>query len=325
MRRLKKENITMLYGNHTIQNRQGSDKMFYTFTVLVFEWLWCLSNLLIKPKMLSYDKGFHRDEKCKRFDVKRYQSWKKNEFKIKSDFGYVLFCELIEPDDSLQMEKENKIAILCHGLGCARYSSIKYVELFLKLGFTVLLYDHRNHGMSGKAYTTMGYYEKFDLKKIVDWCYDNYGTECKIITHGESMGAATVLMHLEVDRRVNLVIADCAYSDLKLLIRHQLKQYYHLPCFLIPIESCFIYFRAGFWLEQVSPINIVIGNDTPVLFIHGKRDNLVPAFMSKQMYDGKRKNKGIYLVAKARHAESYCVNKQGYEKTVGDFIYKFMK
>lgn len=275
----------------------------------------------MKPRMLSYDKGFQREVDCNKFDLPSYQDKIKQTFRIKSDYGYILYCELVENPN----KEDKKIAILCHGLGYARYGSIKYMDLFLKLGFTVLLYDHRNHGQSGKAITTMGFYEKYDLIRVVDWCYEHYGKDCRIITHGESMGAATVLLHLGIDDRVKCAIADCSYSDLRQLLRHQLKQYYHLPRFLIPVESVITYLRAGFWYEQVSPIDIVSQTDIPVLFIHGKRDNLVPAIMSKQMYEAKKKNKAIYLVAKARHAESYCKNKEEYDKQVEDFLVKYFK
>jgi len=207
----------------------------------------------------------------------------------------------------------------------AKYGSIKYIEMFQKLGFAVLIYDHRNHGESGKAFTTMGFYEKYDLKRIIDWCVEQYGPDCRILTHGESMGAATVLMHLDIDDRVMCAIADCAYSDLKLLLCHQLRQYYHLPRFLIPLESCLTYLRAGFWYRQVSPVQVIGQVNTPVLFIHGKRDNFVPASMSKQMYSVKKDHKAIYLVAGARHADSYCTNKEGYEARVCYFVQKYMK
>ena len=291
------------------------------FTLLfMLEWLWCLSNLIIKPRKLPYEKGFQREVDCHKFDLQTYQDKKMKSFSMKSDYGYILACELAEcPNQS-----KKKVAILCHGFGYAKYGSIKYIELFLKLGYSVLIYDHRNHGQSGKAFTSMGFYEKYDLQRVVDWCYDYYGDDCIVITHGESMGAATVLQHLGIDNRVKCAIADCAYSDLKMLLRHQLKQYYHLPSFLIPVESCLTYLRAGFWYRQVSPILEVGKTDTPVLFIHGKADNLVPAYMSEQMYARKKKNRAIYLVAKAKHAESYCKNKEGYEKKVEEFLLKYL-
>lgn len=264
--------------------------------------------------------------KCKKIDSQVYNSWNRKNFHLKSMFGYVLSCELIKAADKKEETGAvKKIAILCHGLGCAKYDSIKYTEMFLKLGFTVVIYDHRNHGLSGKAFTSMGHYEKYDLKKVVDWCYANFGGNCKIVTHGESMGAATVLMHLDIDDRVSCVIADCSYSDLGLLLRHQLKTFYHLPYFLIPVVSCITYLRAGFWFYNVSPIKAIYRSEVPVLLIHGKRDNFVPTEMSKQMYACKKKNKAIYLVAKAKHAESFCVNKEGYQRRVEDFLKKYFK
>ena len=316
----------------------GCDEVFKLIGIWLFEWLWCLGDLIIKPRMLSYDKGFKREVTCKRIDEQAYQNMIKKTFNVKSDFGYIISCELIDPDNEAAESKMNnnqtsgkenpkgeiKIAILCHGFGYAKYGSIKYAGIFLKLGYKVVIYDHRNHGLSGKAHTSMGYYEKYDLKKVIDWCYDNYGANCTIVTHGESMGAATVLLHLGIDDRVKCVIADCAYSDLRLLLKHQLKQYYHLPYFLIPVESCITYLRAGFWYREVSPIEIVSRTNTPILFIHGKIDNLVPAEMSKQMYACKKKNKAIYLVAGARHADCYCVNHAGYEQKVEEFLKLFL-
>lgn len=293
--------------------------MIKVFVMWLIELLWSLSNLIVKPRMLSYDKGLQREINCKNFDYQAYENREKKKFNIPSDQGYEISCELIEAAE----EDKSKIAILCHGFGYAKYGSLKYAELFLKLGFTVLMYDHRNHGLSGKAYTTMGYYEKYDLKLVVDWCIKHYGKDCKILTHGESMGGATVLLHLAIDKRVKCVIADCAYSDFRLLLRHQLKQYYHLPAFFIPIESIIIYLRAGFWFKEISPIRAVLCSETPILFIHGKRDNFVPAYMSEQMYACKKDKKALYLVAKAKHAQSYCMNKEGYERAVRRFIDKY--
>lgn len=291
------------------------------FLLISAECLWSISDMLIKPRMLSYAKGFRREVDCHKFDPQTYENKVKRIFHIRSDYGYRICCELIgNPENT-----EKKIAILCHGLGYARYGSIKYLDLFLELGFSILMYDHRNHGESGKAFTTMGFYEKYDLKRVVDWCFENYGPDCRIITHGESMGASTVLLHLGIDERVSGTIADCPYSDLKQLLRHQLKQYYHLPRFLIPVESGLIYLRAGFRFRQVSPMKVVCSTAKPVLFIHGKRDNLVPAAMSKQMFLLKKNNKALYLVAKARHAGSICQNREGYERRVEEFIHKYIE
>jgi hypothetical protein len=287
--------------------------------------LWCLSNLILCPRKLSYKRQFDREAGSKKFDKEAYQKADKYSFQLKSDFGYILSCELIKPDPSKENGKYKKIAVLCHGLGCAKCSGYKYAELFLRLGYHVLLYDQRNHGQSGRALTSMGFYERLDLKKVIDWCFCTYGKEIRIVTHGESMGAATVLMHLGIDDRVTCTIADCAYSDLITLVKHQVKQYYHLPSFLIPVISFVTYLRAGFWYHDISPIKVVGKTETPILFIHGKIDNFVPTAMSKYMYACKRKDKAIYLVARAKHAQSIVVNRKGYEKRVTDFVSRYLE
>jgi len=298
--------------------------MLALIVVWLFELLWCLSDLIVKPRKLSCDKIFEKEAAGGKFDTAAYEAIKKYKFRLESEFGYLISCELIKPKLSENNHQDKKIAILCHGLGYSKYGGLKYAEIFLKLGFRVLIYDHRNHGLSGGACTSMGHFEKYDLKKVVDWCCNHYGEDCKIVTHGESMGAATVLMHLGIDKRVKCAIADCAYSDLILLLRHQAKQFYHLPGWLIPIESCITYLRAGFWYREVSPMKIVSQIDTPVMFIHGKIDNFVPTKMSKQMYACKKKNKAIYLVAGAKHAESCCKNRKGYEQRVEEFLKKYL-
>ncbi len=297
--------------------------------------IWFLSSMILRPKKLACDRIYRMEVKKGRFDEALYKRTKKKELMILSDYGYYISCEMLEPETSfiqclLPNEVSNEtvdeaglpVAIMCHGFSQGKYRSLIYAEMFLKLGFRVLIYDHRNHGLSGKAFTSMGYFEKNDLKKLVDWCYDTYGSNIKIITHGESMGAATALLHLGIDDRVVCTIADCAYSDLRELLKHQAKYYYHIPSLVIPLESFITQIRAGFCYGDVSPISVIQRVDTPILFIHGKRDKYVPTEMSRKMYKSKRSNKALYLVARAAHAQSCVINKGGYEKRVGEFVKK---
>jgi hypothetical protein len=74
--------------------------------------------------MLSYEKGFQREVHCHNFDETAYRKLKKQAFMLKSDFGYTISCELVECPG--QVQKVDKVVILCHGLGYAKYGSIKY-------------------------------------------------------------------------------------------------------------------------------------------------------------------------------------------------------
>lgn len=289
---------------------------------------WFLSNLVLKPKVILPDKLYQREIEIGRLSKDAYDSWEKKDFTIKSRYGYDLSCELINNDISKKQfsdpESKRKIAIICHGYTCGKYSSMVYAAMFLRKGITVLAYDHRNHGLSGKAYTTMGYYEKFDLQTVVDWCYSQFGTNVAIVTHGESMGAATVLAHHAIDGRIRATIADCAYSSLEDLLRYQLKKFFHLPVFpFYYLAKLLVRIRAGFWLSDVNPLEVMSQSNIPVLFIHGLKDDYVPYSMSQKMYDAKPDKKELYLVPDAKHAESCQVHPVEYEDAVDQFLDKY--
>ncbi len=289
---------------------------------LVFTWT--LSTLVIHPKVKGYEDTYRRDLEGKKFDENLYRGWNKTDFYIKSKYGYDLSCEIIEDQLYENLGEKIKVMVLVHGITWSKYGSIKYVNMFIKKGFKVLIYDHRNHGFSGKVPTTMGYYEKFDLKTVIDWCYNSFGNDIEVATHGESMGAATVLAHLEIDNRPKFVIADCGYSDLSKLLEHQLKVRYNLPGFpFIPFAAQIVKLRAGFNIKDVSPIKAVTKSDKPILFIHGENDDYVPTSMGKEMYEAKKDKKELFIAPNAAHAESQWKNKKEYEKVVYSFLDKY--
>jgi fermentation-respiration switch protein FrsA (DUF1100 family) len=298
------------------------------FFIMLIIATWILSDVILKPKVIENDRLFQRELKEGRLTESLYNSWLKTDFNIKSRYGYNLSCQLI--NNEISEEHLNnpagkiKIAILCHGYTCGKYSSMMYADLFLKRGITVLTYDHRNHGFSGKAFTSMGYYEKFDLQTVVDWCFETYGPNLSIVTHGESMGAATALSHLTIDGRVRCVIADCAYSNLKELTKYQLKKFYHLPTFpLLYLTGILIKLRAGFWFYDVVPMEGVLQTNAPILFIHGFEDKYVPYTMSQEMYDAKPDKKEIYLAPNAKHAQACQINHKEYKEILDRFLDRY--
>ncbi len=289
---------------------------------------WILSNFVVKPLVLNNKVLYNLEIKEGRLDEDLYNSWEKKEFTIKSRYGYELSCMQIDNEKSKKqlsnLDKKIKIAILCHGYTRSKLSTSVYAKFFLNRGITVITYDHRNHGLSGKAHTSMGYYEKYDLQTVVDWCYINYNSNVSIITHGESMGAATVLSHLGVDTRVYLAIADCGYSDFPELAKYLFKRRFLLPKFpFVYISALLVKLRAGFKVQDVSPIETVAVTKKPVLFIHGQADTFIPCSMSQDMYKAKADNKDILIVPEAEHGLSAVVDPVTYENKLNEFLDKY--
>lgn len=245
-----------------------------------------------------------------------YQPWPKKEARIRSPYGYDLFA-IYHPCENAQ-----KTVVISHGITWSLYGSVKYAALFRKRGYNVLLYDLRNHGRSGGSNTTFGFYEKYDLKAVVDWAIARLGPDGKVGTLGESLGAGTTLQHAAIDARIAFAIADCSFSDLTELFNYRLKQEYHLPAFpLLNVASLISGFLTGMRFETISPIRAMSKIETPILFIHGKEDRYIRPEMSVALYNAKTHGpRQLYLAPNAGHAQSLSKNRVEYDQQVGEFL-----
>ncbi|MCY6482856.1 alpha/beta hydrolase [Clostridium aestuarii] len=273
------------------------------------------SNLVINPKIRDYDSTYTKEIKTGKIIKENFEKLQNEILKIKSPYGYTLNA-IFFPNNS-----SKKVIIFSHGITCNLNTSIKYMNIFLKRDFNILIYDHRNHGKSEGKYTTFGYYEKYDLKTCVDWILNRIGHDAIIGIHGESMGASTALQTCAIDDRVAFYIADCPFSDLTEILKFRLKEEYKfLCCPIIPIASLFSKIRTGMSFKDVSPIKSINNNNTPIFFIHGENDNYIPKEMSIDMYTIKTGPKKLYISPNADHAEAYLKNKKEYDKLVGEFL-----
>ncbi|SDK13489.1 hypothetical protein SAMN05660472_00834 [Natronincola ferrireducens] len=274
-----------------------------------------LSNIVIYPKTLSHEATYHKEKEAGRLDDELFESLYREEISIKSSYDYSLYG-LYFP-----VEGSKKTVILCHGITYTLYGCVKYMNIYLKRGFNVLLYDHRNHGKSGGRNTTYGFYEKYDLKAWVDWVYEKCGVDCKIGIHGESMGAAILLQNAAIDPRISFYIADCPYSSLYGILKYRLKVEYHLPTFpFLMIADYLNRWRTGVALKDVTPIDSIKDISTPIFFIHGVEDAYIPYNMTIDMYTIKKGAKKLYLAPNAGHVQAYSKNKGEYDRLVGEFL-----
>ncbi|MCC5911141.1 MAG: alpha/beta hydrolase [Clostridiaceae bacterium] len=273
------------------------------------------SNKVIYPQTLSHAETYEKESEAGRLDETYLESLYKEEVVIKSSYGYNLYG-LYFP-----IKGAKNTIILCHGITYTLYGCIKYIKIFRKRGYNILIYDHRNHGKSGGNTTTYGFYEKYDLKTCSDWLFETYGNDIKIGILGESMGAATALQNSAIDPRISFYIADCPYDSLYGILTFRLKVDYRLPAFpLIYICSFMNKLRTGVYFGEVSPVASIKEVATPIFFIHGLQDDYIPYDMTKKMYNIKKGAKKLYLAPNAGHVKAYWHNQEEYDALVGEFL-----
>lgn len=251
----------------------------------------------------------------------RYEALVKKEIILSSVDGLKLSGAAIElyPDSKRWM-------IIVHGYTGSRAFSTQFIDMFTDEGYNVLLIDQRRHGRSEGRYTTYGFYEKYDVQTWVNWLVEQHGKDTEIGLHGQSLGGGTVLEYLSIAvPQVKLVIADCPYSDLTDLMKHQITKLNKVPA--VPFFRWVhnrIRKKAGFSFEQVSPIRSVRESHLPVMFIHGTNDTYVPTHMSQEMYDVKPGPKKLVLIQGAIHANAYHIDPQKYRQEIRSFLHEYM-
>ncbi len=217
---------------------------------------------------------------------------------------------------------DQKAVILAHGFRNTGDDMGKLTKFYYERGFDILLPDARGHGESEGDYIGYGWHDRLDY---VDWIHlliEEYGSK-KIILHGNSMGAATVLMTSgeELPEEVKGVIADSGYSTIKDELAHQLQHLYGLPAFpLLEVTSVITKIRAGYMLGEGTAVEQVKKNTLPLFIIHGEDDDLVPTDMAYEIYNEAGGKKELWIVPETGHTKTVDNITGEFLERVGTFL-----
>lgn len=272
---------------------------------------------VVKPKTTDYHENYFRELEFGRFTEEEFHQMPKHEFNIPSDEGYDIHGYFFD-------NKSKKTVIIIHGITINLWSSMKYVKMFYERGFNVCIYDHRNHGLSGSDYTTLGLIERYDAKQVIRYVKELVGEDSVVGLHGESMGAGTAMMTLSVSGDIDFLIEDCGYSTMYEELKVRLKADHKLPAFpFLFLANGIMKIRYGLNLFKETPLKAVSESEVPVLFIHGGQDTYVPTYMVYDLFEAKIGPKELHVFDMAKHACSYLENREEYEQIIEDFLIKY--
>ena len=218
----------------------------------------------------------------------------------------------------------DKVVICFHGYtsqGMSDYIGLS--DYYLKRGYSMLLVDARAHGQSEGEYIGFGCLDRIDACAWMDWVIGTCGKDSRIVLHGTSMGAATVLMAsgLNLPRQVKGIVSDCAFTSPKHVFTHVLRSMYHLPAFpMMQITDYMNRKKAGYGLDECNAAREVQKAKVPVLLIHGDADTFVPCSMCDEIERNCASETTKLIVKGAAHAESYYKDMEAYENALTEFL-----
>lgn len=248
----------------------------------------------------------------------RFLAWPHEDVWITSEDGLKLHGTFFE-------NRDNKRVVLCfHGYtseGMKDYIALS--DYYLKRGFAMLLVDLRAHGKSEGKYVGFGCLDRKDVLKWIEFVQQICGKDAKLLLHGTSMGAATVLMAsgLSLPEQVKGIVSDCGFTSPKEVFTHVLHSMYHMPAFpTIWLADRMNKKLAGYGMDECNAAREVAKSVTPTLFIHGDADTFVPYRMCERLYRNCKANKWMLTVKGAAHAESYYKETGQYEKALDTLL-----
>ncbi|MCR4562956.1 MAG: alpha/beta fold hydrolase [Bacilli bacterium] len=265
-----------------------------------------LARFMAYPGRVSREFGRQVDIDKKMIDASSYEGFMPTTFKMKD--GMLLHGEkkILDP---------KRYVIIVHGYKWNLEGSRKYSDLFQKLGYSIIIYDHRGQGDNPKAPITMGYRECQDLLEIISQIKKEAGNDAEIVLHGESMGAATVCLALKEKPPIKYAVADCPYSSLKGL----LKEIFRGPKFFLSSGYLWTKILYHYSVKDIEPKEAVKDNVIPLLLMHGENDGLVNCHHSLDIYENNKGMKRRFTFPGADHAVSLESDRARYEEELFKF------
>jgi len=232
--------------------------------------------------------------------------------------------------------------LLFHGVADNRVGVIGQSEFLLRAGYCLVMMDARAHGASDGPIATYGWLERNDTRAIIDAlisseldpCFTvRYSALCRggrapshIFALGESMGAGIVLQSAAVDPRIEAVVAEASFANLREAAYDYagLRKYPWLGKTLFAPGTWTLLYRdeklAGFAAADVSPAKAVASRAFPVLLICDEKDVALPCRHSEMIYAAARGPKQLWVVPRAFHTAAYGFAPEEFRRRVLAFF-----
>ena len=291
--------------------------VFLIFSFLLF--FWRNAKLSLKPKILGLEKEI---EWIKSQDLwGGFDQYDKRSYEISCKDGYILHAMTV---DNEAVRGTGKYVIICHGHRSNRYGAVKYVNSYIKLGFSCIIYDARGHGENIPTVCTLGRIEAEDLVCVIDDTRKRFPDIRLLGLHGESMGSSTILSAVVYEPEIDFLVADCGFISCYDILRDGYGNL-HLS-FLAPVINLTGKILYHIDMRDTCALKCLENNKYPILFIHGSGDRLIKPYHSAKLNEAAKKNGAhteLIYVEGAGHACSRYV--AGFEKYTGyirDFLEK---
>lgn len=215
-------------------------------------------------------------------------------------------------------------AIFVHGGGADRRAASRLARYFLDRGVDYYMPDMTCHGLSDCPHPGLSYgvREHEDVVAVYRRIREHY---TGVFILGTSVGANSTLIAFPKLKNVTAIVAENPMFSVRRFVRDTAAAPAFLPGWYRDILYAVLAWRGGFDGEVSASAGIqrAAQSGTPVLFIHGTEDHLIPITHSEELYELYRENGGtaeIKIVEGAKHSRLWNAGPQEYEALLDRFF-----
>ena len=197
--------------------------------------------------------------------------------------------------------KKFKTLVIFHGNAGHLSNRIYKLNELYKLDINILLISWRGFSGNKGSPTENNLYT--DAKAAIKWLNEEGVTNNQIILYGESLGSG-VAVEVGKENNFNSIILESPFTS----IENSAKIYYpYLPVRLLLKDR----------YDSISKIKMI---NTPILIMHGEKDDVVPFSMGKELFEKANSPKQSYFTPDDDHMMEF--NSSLLQK-IKDFIEKY--
>ena len=248
---------------------------------------------------------------------------KREDFVVKAPDGAILRGWKVRAENP-----NGSWVLLFHGVSDNRIGVVGQSEFLLQNGYCVVMMDARSHGDSGGDIATYGWLERKDTSVIIDALEASEKPQ-HLFALGESMGAGISLQSAGADPRIEAVVAEASFANLREAAYDYagLRQYPWLGKTLFAPGAWLMVYRgaklAGFPALEVSPEKSVAGRAFPILIICDGEDRALPCRHSEMIFRAARGEKEFWRVPKAYHTAALGYEPDEFRNRVLGFLERY--
>ena len=197
--------------------------------------------------------------------------------------------------------KKFKTLVIFHGNAGHLSNRIYKLNELYKLDINILLISWRGFSGNKGSPTEQNLYK--DAEAAIQWLNENRVNNNQIILYGESLGSG-VAVEIGKKNNFNSIILESPFTS----IENSAKIYYpYLPVKLLLKDR----------YDSISKIKAI---NTPILIMHGKKDDVVPFSMGQELFEKANSPKESFFTLEDDHMMEFSSDLLN---VIKDFIKKY--